>query len=315
MSMKLIFKIMPQMFDLNFCHFSYLYWTNQKQNFPSIERIKLDGTGHEILVDSDIVSPEGIAIDYQSQRLYWADSRGGTIYGRIESTNLDGKEREIIFEDIHYKPFGLAVDGDKVYWTDNNNNALYRNYRSKRTKPEKIMEFHGKPMGLEANNFRIKDLSECKYIETGDKSNKEFGLKDEPIAFATEEREIKKCLNDGELVDDKCLCKRGFTGPYCETFMCHNFCVEGECHMTFLGKLTCHCKAGFVGNRCERNKCDNFCLNGGKCTIVSPRDRAQCQCPNGFMGDHCEYSTEICDIYCADRGNDLFFDMFELLCR
>lgn len=240
---------------------------------------------------------------------------GGSIYGKIESISLNGKERETIFENIHYKPFGLAVDGDKVYWTDSNNNALYRSYRSKRTEPEKLIEFDGKPMGLVANNFHIKDLSECKYIETDVQNHKEFEVHKTHTSLALELPEVKKCQNDGELIDNKCLCKRGFIGAYCEIPVCHNFCVNGECRISFLGKLTCQCEAGFVGSRCERNKCDDFCLNGGECTIVTPRDRAQCECPNGFMGDRCEYSTEICDVYCTDRGNEFFSKKFELLCR
>ncbi|XP_018570175.1 protein cueball [Anoplophora glabripennis] len=293
----------------------YIYWTNQKSEYPSIERARLDGTGHETLVDRDVVTPEGIAIDYQSQRLYWADSRGGSIYGRIESTTLEGKERELVHEGTHIKPFGLAVDGDTIYWTDINNNGVYRISISKKSEPEKIIEFDGRPMGLVTNNFRINDLSECKYIEAGIKTVKEGEREETAEVSQTEEPETKSCLNDGELVDNKCLCKRGFNGTYCETSICHNFCVNGACRISYLGKLTCRCDAGFVGGRCERNKCDDFCLNGGECTIVSPRDRPQCRCPNGFMGDRCEYSTEICDVYCTDRGDDLFSEKFELLCR
>ncbi|KAJ8970447.1 hypothetical protein NQ317_000661 [Molorchus minor] len=33
------------------------------------------------------------------------------------------------------------------------------------------------------------------------------------------------------------------------------------------------------------------------------------------MGDRCEYNTQICDLYCRDRGNEVFSEDYELLCR
>ncbi|KAJ8924992.1 hypothetical protein NQ315_001157 [Exocentrus adspersus] len=299
----------PHAIAIDICQ-RYIYWTNQKPNSPSIERARLDGTGHEVLVNTGIVYPEGIAIDYHSQRLFWTDTRGGSIYGRIESTTLDGKEREVVFEGTHTKPFGLAVDGDVIYFTDTNNNALYRIHKSKKSEPEKIIVFDKRPMGLVINNIRIEDISDCKAFEAA--ADKATMSRNE--APSVKEEEPKECSNAGTLVDNTCVCKRGFNGTRCETPLCHNFCMNGDCRVSYLGKLTCRCDRGFVGSRCERSKCDNFCLNGGDCSIVSARDRPQCQCPEGFIGDRCEYSVKICDLYCADRDNEFFSEDYELLC-
>lgn len=103
----------------------HIYWTNSDIYHPTIERALLNGSNREVLIDSDLRQLTGIAIDYRSRRLYWADMREG-IYYRIDSSNLDGKEREIVYEGTHTKPFGIAVDENAVYWTDVTNNALWR---------------------------------------------------------------------------------------------------------------------------------------------------------------------------------------------
>ncbi|KAJ8970446.1 hypothetical protein NQ317_000660 [Molorchus minor] len=187
----------PHAIAIDICK-RYLYWTNSQPKNPTIERARLDGSGHEILIDTGIVSPEGIAIDYQSQRLYWSDTRDGSIYGRIESTNLDGKEREIVYEGTHAKPFGLAVDGDVIYWTDINNNALYKLFRSKKMEPEKLITFTKRPMGLVTNNIKIQDYPDCKSLEVAIEKYKEYrketSTESAPIK---EEIQILECLNGG----------------------------------------------------------------------------------------------------------------------
>lgn len=54
----------------------------------------MDGTDKQVLVSRGIEWASGLAIDYPVQRLYWADSRKGT----VESVQLNGKGRHIITE-------------------------------------------------------------------------------------------------------------------------------------------------------------------------------------------------------------------------
>lgn len=56
---------------------------------------------------SDIISPEGIAIDWISRRLYWTDSSKDT----IEVASLDNpKLRTIVVRKHLVNPRGLAID-------------------------------------------------------------------------------------------------------------------------------------------------------------------------------------------------------------
>ena len=43
------------------------------------------------IVTEDIRTPNGLAIDHKSQRLYWSDAR----LDKIERSDFDGKKREV----------------------------------------------------------------------------------------------------------------------------------------------------------------------------------------------------------------------------
>lgn len=74
----------------------------------------MDGTARDILVQGGGLSwPNGLAIDYQARKLYWADAR--TDY--IECAEFDGSNRTVIVKSLTH-PFGLDVDNGFVYWTD-----------------------------------------------------------------------------------------------------------------------------------------------------------------------------------------------------
>lgn len=61
---------------------------------------------------SDIVSPEGIAIDWISRRIYWTDSSKDT----IEVASLDdAKSRAVIVQGNLVNPRGIAVDPQQKY--------------------------------------------------------------------------------------------------------------------------------------------------------------------------------------------------------
>lgn len=52
----------------------------------------MDGQNKKRLVDRNIVAPLGLAIDYPTQRLYWADVKTN----KIETVKLDGSDRHLI---------------------------------------------------------------------------------------------------------------------------------------------------------------------------------------------------------------------------
>ena len=51
----------------------------------------MDASGRRVIISSNLTWPNGLAIDYGSQRLYWADAGMKT----IEFAGLDGSKRKV----------------------------------------------------------------------------------------------------------------------------------------------------------------------------------------------------------------------------
>lgn len=68
-----------------------MFWADWGPS-PRIETADMDGYKRKILVNSRIVWPTGLAVDYTTNRLYWADPKTMT----IESVLFDGTKRHIV---------------------------------------------------------------------------------------------------------------------------------------------------------------------------------------------------------------------------
>ncbi|KAL1518084.1 hypothetical protein ABEB36_001763 [Hypothenemus hampei] len=283
----------------------YIYWTNREIPRPTIERAFLNGSNREVLIDSDLSQPSGITIDHKTHRIYWADKREGIDF-RIDSADLDGNKREIVYEGVHINPYGIAVDESSIYWTDINNNALWRilKMNSVDTAPEKIRQFQERPWGIVANNIDIRNYPDCKELELLiEEYEKNNGAIEEDLISIEPVKENPFCLNGGELKGSFCACKRGFTGQYCEKERCHNFCLHGTCHLSPTGYAQCICPLGFAGSRCEKDKCSTYCLNGGTCQHIKGQLEPVCTCPGGIAGKRCQRQADfhgLCDMYCSE---------------
>uniref|UniRef100_A0A8K9VBI4 EGF-like domain-containing protein n=1 Tax=Oncorhynchus mykiss TaxID=8022 RepID=A0A8K9VBI4_ONCMY len=92
----------------------FIYWTDVTTD--SINRAQWDGSRQEVVVDTSLESPAGLAIDWVTNKLYWTDA--GT--DRIEVSNADGSMRTILIWDNLDRPRDIVVDpiGGYMYWTD-----------------------------------------------------------------------------------------------------------------------------------------------------------------------------------------------------
>ena len=86
-----------------------------------------DPETRQILVDKDIGWPNGLAIDYQTERLWWVDAK----FAKIESMNLDGTGRKEVVGDANNlgHPFSLTVFGESFFWTDWTQRVIYRSFK------------------------------------------------------------------------------------------------------------------------------------------------------------------------------------------
>lgn len=77
-----------------------MYWTDWGKP-AEIAYSLMDGTNDRPFVVEDIHWPNGLALDYPNQRLYWTDARKMS----LESIRLDGTDRrvKIVFSVIFFQ--------------------------------------------------------------------------------------------------------------------------------------------------------------------------------------------------------------------
>lgn len=106
-----------------------MFWSDWGE-VPKIERAGMDGdpATRQVIVSTRVFWPNGLAVDFDSGRLYWADGK----YNYIHSANVDGSDRSEIVADSQQlpHPFALTMFRDSLYWTDWNTHAIYTCNRS-----------------------------------------------------------------------------------------------------------------------------------------------------------------------------------------
>ena len=124
-----------------------MYWSDWGEP-AKIERASMDGSDRVVLHNTGLTWPNGLAIDYQLQRLYWADA----FTDRIEYSSIDGTGREILLtvaSGLHH-PFAITISGDQVFWTDWANFSVYTAHKQSPISILPVYEFIFPPNGIEA---------------------------------------------------------------------------------------------------------------------------------------------------------------------
>ena len=103
-----------------------MYWSDWGEP-AKIERASMDGMKREVLIDTGVTWPNGLAIDYQLQRLYWTDA----FTDKIEYSSVDGTGREILLTAATGldHPFAITISGDQIYWTDWSNLTVFTSHK------------------------------------------------------------------------------------------------------------------------------------------------------------------------------------------
>ena len=111
-----------------------MYWTNP--GTQTIQRADLNGQNAEHFFDLSQLHLTGeladIALDLDGGKIYWTDSGIEGRYwialrtGTIQRADLDGQNREVLFDPIVRRPYGIALDVDKMYWSDSIAGSIQR---------------------------------------------------------------------------------------------------------------------------------------------------------------------------------------------
>ena len=121
-----------------------MYWTNWGS--PAlIEKASMDGNDHETIVDTALVFPNALTLDYETQILYWADAG----LDKLESANTDGSNRTVVAQyTARLHPFGITVYANTLYWTDWGYNAIITVPLSNLSLATVIFDSNVRPFGV-----------------------------------------------------------------------------------------------------------------------------------------------------------------------
>ena len=95
-----------------------IYWI--EQGTAKILCADLDGSNVWYLGINDLVSPQDIALDVNSGKIYWIDTGNNTIAPTIKRADLNGINVETLVSTGLNNPESIALDVEngKMYWTD-----------------------------------------------------------------------------------------------------------------------------------------------------------------------------------------------------
>ncbi len=93
-------------------HCRYIFWTDWG-TYPKIERAYFDGTNRRTLISEDLKWPNGLTIDYETKRLYWADAH----LDKLETADFNGEYRSVLTRNMTHS-YGVTLYLSRIYWTD-----------------------------------------------------------------------------------------------------------------------------------------------------------------------------------------------------
>ncbi|XP_051883463.1 low-density lipoprotein receptor-related protein 2a [Pristis pectinata] len=212
----------PRAIVLDPCR-GYMFWTDWGTN-PKIERATLGGSFRLAIINSSLVWPNGLTMDSEHQKLYWADAS----LRKIERSSLTGTDREVIVSTAIY-PFAVTIYDEYLYWTDWNTRSIYR-----------VNKYDGSDQTVMIQN-----------------------LPDRPMDIhVMSDKKQQQCSNPCDQFNGGCshICTPGPHGPECQCPAHGNWrlvndnkdCVSSDTAACGTGYFTC------LNGRCilERWKCD-----------------------------------------------------------
>ncbi|XP_028406957.1 sortilin-related receptor-like [Dendronephthya gigantea] len=293
--------------------YGQMFWTDWGST-AKIEMSDMDGKNRRILVDKDLVWPNGLAIDIynpkSSRNLYYTDAYKDIIgqYDLITNTSKILASRSSHTDNFKWisilkHPYSIAVDDQYVYWDDWQTGNVYQIHKSFKGKPSTLIK---KAVGMPSKSrYEIKVYYNSSQVAKSSCS----GIKCSQLCFPKPNNQYAcECGDDFE-PDSKtkeCRCKGGLitmkngtcykpSGKSCapDEFLCkNNFCIPMNMRCDWnndCGDLSD--EEGCGGQSICNNNKTLFACPGGRCI---PRDNlcdGEKDCQDGADENICKNRT------------------------
>ena len=88
-----------------------IYWVSKGSTYV-IYKMKLDGTDKRVIVSSDLIAPNSLAIDFISSKLYW------TVGSKLQRSNFEGGDRSTVYTTKVRHATGISFYNKTLYWAE-----------------------------------------------------------------------------------------------------------------------------------------------------------------------------------------------------
>ncbi|KAK0146061.1 Low-density lipoprotein receptor-related protein 2 [Merluccius polli] len=122
-----------------------MFWSDWGQN-PRIERADLDGAMRRVIVSTKLYWPNGLALDYTTRRVYFADA----YLKYIDYCDYEGNNRQQVMASdlVLQHPHGMTVFEDHVYWSERYTSKVMRTNKFHGGNASVLLNGVYQPMGL-----------------------------------------------------------------------------------------------------------------------------------------------------------------------
>ncbi|XP_062594617.1 low-density lipoprotein receptor-related protein 4-like, partial [Saccostrea cucullata] len=177
----------------------YLYWTEIGSS-KEISRSYMDGKSQTYIATTNIGFPTGLAIDFNSNRLYWTDASKD----HIEYSDLNGENRNVLTTDKDSFPMGIIVLGQYLYYIASNRQSVTKINKATGSKVT-FMSNHpelGELDSIDVYTDDLVDVSLSCSINNGNCS---------AFCFPTPNGRTCGCEDGVDLLSDQTTCQGGNT--------------------------------------------------------------------------------------------------------
>ncbi|KAJ8708098.1 hypothetical protein PYW08_010464 [Mythimna loreyi] len=248
----------------------FIYWITNEE----MARIRFDGSEREVLLEEKIKERRSLAIDPQTQKIYWIDVIDYELF--ISVTDMNGKNRKTLYSVYHdLRANSLTVSKDSIYWNSVEKQAILQLPKNVTLKPwsswerERVRYEYPEPT-LYASIHNIFYYYKFKIVAA------HYTIKEQTQGLTGCE-ELKNLISNEP---------SSVSSQNCTDEKCVNFSVQNMCNVTVEGKVICSCEAGYSGDMCDVRTCDGYCLNNGICSL-NKENNPVCECTADYRGKRC----------------------------